>query len=83
MAAIFKSNMAAPDVNSDIAKIYLDIENIDMDTCILVAGAIEQEIWAKLWSFLRHIGNQYGGHHGSRMFGVYFFIIFRFHRTLV
>ena len=28
MAVILKSNMAAPDVNSGIAKMFLDIENI-------------------------------------------------------
>ena len=32
MAAILKSNMAAPDVNSDIANMFLDIENIGIDT---------------------------------------------------
>ena len=73
MAAILKSNMAAPDVNSEIAKMFLDIENIGIDTRVLVLGAIEQEIWAKQWSFWRHIGNQYGGHQGSQIFGVYFF----------
>ena len=73
MAAILKSNMAAPDVNSEIAKMLLDIENIGIDTRMMVLGALEQEIWAKLWSFLRHIGNQYGGHQGSHIFGVYFF----------
>ena len=41
-----KSNMAIPDVNSDIPKLFLDIENIDIDTRILILGAIEQEIWA-------------------------------------
>ena len=49
MAAILKSNMAAPDVNSEIAKMFLDIENIGIDTRVLVLGTIEQEIWAKLW----------------------------------
>ena len=73
MAAILKSNMAGPDVNSEIAKMFLDIENIAIDTRMLVLRAIEQEIWAKLWSFWRHIGNQYGGHQESQMFGVYFF----------
>ena len=73
MAAILKSNMAAPDVNSEIAKMFLYIENIGIDTRMMVLGALEQEIWAKLWSFWRHIGNQYGGHHGSHIFGVYFF----------
>ena len=68
-----KSNMAAPDVNSEIAKMFLEIENIGIDTIILVLGAIEQEIWTKVWSFWRHIGNQYGGHQGSQIFGVYFF----------
>ena len=51
---------------------FLDIENIGIDTRMLVLGAIEQEIWAKLWSVWRHIGNQYGGHQGSHIFGVYF-----------
>ena len=32
MAAILKSNMAAPDVNYDIAKMFLYVENIGMDT---------------------------------------------------
>ena len=32
MAAILKSNMAALGVNSDIAKMFLDIENIGIDT---------------------------------------------------
>ena len=73
MAAILKSNMAAPDVNSEIAKMFLDIENIGIDTRVLVIGTIEQEIWAKLWSFWRHIGNQYGGHQVSQIFGLYFF----------
>ena len=73
MAAILKSKMAAPDVNSEIAKLFLDIENIGIDTRMLILGAIEQEIWAKLWSFWRHIGNQYVGHQGSHIFGVYFF----------
>ncbi len=65
------------DVNSQIAKMYMDIENIQVgiDTCILVLGAIEQEIWAKLWAWWRHIGNQYGGHQGSQVFGVYFYNI--------
>ena len=78
MAAILKPNMAAPDVNSQIAKIFLDIENVQVgiDTCILVLGAIEQEIWAKLWSYWHHIGNQYGVHQGSRLFGVYFYDIY-------
>ena len=52
---------------------FLDIENIGIDTRMLVLGAIEQEIWAKLRSFWRHIGNQYSGHQGSHIFGVYFF----------
>ena len=65
--------MAAPDVNSEIAKMFIDIENIGIDTRMLVLGAIEQEIWAKLWSFWRHIGNQYGCHQGSQICGVYFF----------
>ena len=52
---------------------FLDIENIGIDTRMLVLGAIEQEIWAKLWSFWRHIGNQNGGHQGSQILGVYFF----------
>ena len=73
MAAILKSNMAAPDVNSEIAKMFLDIENIGIDTRMLVLGAIEQDIWAKLCSFWRHIGNQYGGHQGSQIVWVYFF----------
>ena len=73
MAAILKFNMAAPDVNSEIATMFLDIENIGIDTRMLVLGAIELEIWAELWSFWRHIGNQYGGHQGSQIFGVYFF----------
>ena len=73
MAAILKSNMVAPDVNSEIAKMFLGIENIGIDTRMMVLGALEQEIWAKLWSFWRHIGNQYGGHQGSQIFGVYFF----------
>ena len=47
MAAILKSNMAAPDVNSDIAKMFPDIENIGIDTRMLVLGAIEQEIMGK------------------------------------
>ncbi len=62
---------------------FLDIENIGTDTLILILGAIEQEIWAKLWLFWRHIGNQYGGHQGSRIFLVIFFMIFRYHRTRV
>ena len=61
------------DVNSDIAKMFVDIDNIGIDTWMLVIGAIEQEMLAKLWSLWRHIGNQYGGHQGSRIFGVYFF----------
>ena len=52
---------------------FLDIENIGIDTRMMVLGALEQDIWAKLWSFLRHIGNQYGGHQGSPFFGVYLF----------
>ena len=52
---------------------FLDIENIGIDTRMLVLGAIEQEIWAKLWSFWRHIGNQYGGHQGSQFLGSIFF----------
>ena len=64
--------MAAPNENSDIAQMFLDIENIGIDTLMLVLGAIEQEIWAKLCSFPRHIGNQYGGHQGSLIFGVIF-----------
>ena len=52
---------------------FIDIENIGIDTRMLVLGAIEQEIWATLWSFWRHIGNQYGGNHGSQIVGVYFF----------
>ena len=52
---------------------FIGIENIGIDTRIMVLGALEQEIWAKLWSFWRHIGNQYGGHQGSHIFGVYFF----------
>ena len=70
MAAILKSNMAAPNLNSEIAKMFLDIENIGINSRMLVLGAIEQEIWAKLWSFWRHIGNQYGGHQGSQIVGV-------------
>ena len=72
MVAILKSNMAAPDVYSEIAKMFLDIENTGIDIRMLVLGAIEQEIWAKLWSFWRHIGNQYGGHQVSHILGVYF-----------
>ena len=72
MAAILKSNMAAPDVNSEIAKMFLDVENIGIDTRMLVLGAIEQEIWAKLWSFWRHIGNQYGGPRGRKFLGSIF-----------
>ena len=49
MAAILKSNMAAPNLNSEIAKMFLDIENIGINSRMLVLGAIEQEIWAKLW----------------------------------
>ena len=30
---------------------FLDIENIGIDTSMLVLGAIEQEILAKLWSY--------------------------------
>ena len=52
---------------------FLDIENIGIDTRMLVLGAIEQDIWAKLWSFWRHIVNQYGGHQESQIVGVYFF----------
>ena len=52
---------------------FLDIENIGIDTRMMVLGALEQKTWAKLWSFWRHIGNQYGGHQGSQIFGVYFF----------
>ena len=52
---------------------FLDIENIGIDTWILVLGATKQEICAKLWSFWRHIGNQYGGHERSHICGVYFF----------
>ena len=48
MAAILKSNMAAPGLNSEIAKMFLDIENIGIDTRMLVLGAIEQEILAKI-----------------------------------
>ena len=73
MAAILKSNMAAPDVNSEFAKMFLDIENIGVYTRVLVLGAIEQEIWAKLLSFWCHTGNQYGGHQGSQICEVYFF----------
>ena len=73
MAAILKSICQPPDVNSDIAKMFLDIENIGIDTIILVLGAIEQEIWAKLWSFWRHTGNQYGGYQWAQIFGVYVF----------
>ena len=73
MAAILKSNMAPPGRKFWDCKMFLDIENIGIDTRMLVLGAIEQEIWAKLWSFWRHIGNQYGGHQGSHIFGVYFF----------
>ncbi len=62
---------------------FLDIENIGIDTWILVLGAIEQEIWAQLWSFWRHIENQYGGHQGSRIFGVYFLMIYMYYRTIV
>ena len=72
MAAILKSNMAAPDVNYDIAKMLLYVENIGIDTWMLVLDAIEQEIWAKLWSFWRHNRNQYGGNQGSRMLVVNF-----------
>ena len=74
MAAILESNMAAPDVNFDIAKRFLYIENRYRH---LNGGprcniSLEQELWAKLWSFWHHIGNQYGGHHWSRIFGVNF-----------
>ena len=51
---------------------FLDIENIGIDTRMLVLGAIEQEILAKLWSFWRHIGNQYGCHQVSQMLGSIF-----------
>ena len=74
MAAILKSNMAAPDVNSDIAKMFLDIDNIGIDTRIVVLGSTEQEIWAKLRSFWRHIGNKHGGHQMAQIGGVYFFV---------
>ena len=40
MVAILKSNMAAPYENSDIAKMFLNIENIGIDTIMLVLGAI-------------------------------------------
>ncbi len=62
MAASWNPIWRPPDVNSDIVKMFLDIENLGIDTWILVLGAIEQEIWAKLQSFWRHIGNQYGCH---------------------
>ena len=52
---------------------FLDIENIGIDTRMMVLGALEQEIWAKLWSFWRHIGNQYGGHQGRKFLGSIFF----------
>ena len=52
---------------------FLDIENIGIDTIMLVLGAIEQEIWAKLWSFWRHIGNQYGATRVRKLFGSIFF----------
>ena len=45
MAAILKSTMAAPDVNSEIAKMFLDIENIGIDTRMMVLGALEQDYW--------------------------------------
>ena len=32
MVAILKSNMVAPEVNSDIAKMFIDIENMGIDT---------------------------------------------------
>ena len=72
MAAILKSNMAAP------WRKFLHCQNVPrhrkhIDTWMLILGAIEQEIWAKLWSFWRHIGNQYGGHQVSRIVWVCFF----------
>ena len=62
---------------------FREIENIGIVTCMLVLGVIEQDIWANLLPFWRHIGNQYGGNHGSRVVGVYFVMILRYHRTLV
>ncbi len=71
MAAILKYNMAAP------WRQFWHCQNVPRHRKHrhghLNFGAIEQEIWAKLWSLWRHIGNQYGGHQGSRIFGVYFF----------
>ena len=46
---MLKSNMAAPDVKSDIGKMFLDIESIGVGIGMLVLGAIEKDIWAKLW----------------------------------
>ena len=49
MVAILKYHMAASVKISDSTIMFTEIENIGIDTCILVPGGIELDIWAKIW----------------------------------
>ena len=52
---------------------FLDIENIGIDTIMLVLGAIEQEIWAKLWSFGAILEINMAATRGRKFLGSIFF----------
>ena len=54
------------------------IENIGIDTCMLVLGAIEQDIWAKLWSFEFNMAAT----RGRKCLGLFLMVCMN-HRTLV
>ena len=88
MAAILKSNMAALGVNSDIAKMFLDIENIGIDTWISVLGAIGQEA---TWYFYGWNDGRFGvileinmaATRGRTLLGYIVFMIYRYYRTIL
>ena len=73
MAAILKSNMAAP------GRKFWDCQNVPRHRkhryrhYNVGPRCNRTGDMGKIMVIWRHIGNQYGGHQGSQIFGVYFF----------
>ena len=57
---------------------FQDIENIGIDTRMLVLGAIEQEIWAKLWSIGAILEINMAATKGRTFLGSIFLMIYRY-----